>query len=182
MRRPDVRSVHRPADGHDGQWPAGRCGQRGPRRPQGDCRNGGSAPAVPPPTASRRRPWTPPLWRRWRSRAPRAPLAGALLPGGGGGVHRYPPEHLSFLTTTNVILPPPPKHGQFDRYVGYSPPTLRNFLQHCLYINWGTVYPLTCLRFFLRNCLYFIWGMLCPPTCYNAGSVTAGMTATGLGV
>ena len=38
-----------------------------------------------PPTASRRRPWTPPLWRRWRSRAPRAPLAGALLPGGGGG-------------------------------------------------------------------------------------------------
>ena len=37
------------------------------------------------PTASRRRPWTPPLWRRWRSRAPRAPLAGALLPGGGGG-------------------------------------------------------------------------------------------------
>ena len=53
----------------------------------------------PPPTASRRRPWTPPLWRRWRSRAPRAPLAGALLPGGGGGVCRYPPEHLSFLTT-----------------------------------------------------------------------------------
>ena len=61
----------------------------------------------PPPTASRRRPWTPPLWRRWTSRAPRAPLAGALLPGGGGC--RYPPEHLSFLTTTNVILPPPPQ-------------------------------------------------------------------------
>ena len=39
-----------------------------------------------PPTASRRRPWTPLLWRRWRSRAPRAPLAGALLPGGGGCV------------------------------------------------------------------------------------------------
>ena len=37
-----------------------------------------------PPTASRRRPWTPPLWRRWGSRAPRAPLAGALLQGGGG--------------------------------------------------------------------------------------------------
>ena len=27
-RRPDVRSVHRPADGHVGQWPAGRYGQR----------------------------------------------------------------------------------------------------------------------------------------------------------
>ena len=37
-----------------------------------------------PPTASRRRPWTPPLWRRWGSRAPTAPLAGALLQGGGG--------------------------------------------------------------------------------------------------
>ena len=91
-------------------------------------------------------------------------------PGGGGGVRRYPPEHLSFLTTTNVILPPPPpKHGQFDRYVGYSPPTVRNLLQHCLYINWGTVCPLTCLRFFLRNSLYFIWGMLCPLMCYTAG-------------
>ena len=88
---------------------------------------------------------------------------------GGGGVRRYPPEHLSFPTTTNVILSPPPKHGQFDRYVGYSPPIVRNFLQHCLYINWGTVCPLTCLRFFLRNCLYFIWGMLCPLTCYAAG-------------
>ena len=38
----------------------------------------------PPPTASRRRPWTPPLWRRWGSRAPRSPLAGALLHRGGG--------------------------------------------------------------------------------------------------
>ena len=95
----------------------------------------------------------------------------------GGGVRRYPPEHLSFLTTTNVILPPlPPKHGQFDRHVGYSPPTVRNFLQHCLYITWGTVCPLTCepvnlliCDSFLRNCLYFIWGMLCPLTCYTAG-------------
>ena len=66
MRRPDVRSVHRPADGHDGQWPAGRCGQRGPRRPQGDCRNGGSAPAVPPPP-------------------PHVGGHGPLLCGGGGG-------------------------------------------------------------------------------------------------
>ena len=82
----------------------------------------------------------------------------------------YPPDHLSFLTTTNVILPPPtPKHGQFDRHVGHSPPTVRNFLQHCLYIIWGTLCPLTCLRYFLRNCLYFIWGMLCPLTCYTAG-------------
>ena len=45
----------------------------------------------------------------------------------GGGVRRYPPEHVSFLTTTNVILPPPPKHGQFDRYVGYSPPNCAKF-------------------------------------------------------
>ena len=66
MRRPDVGSVHRPADGHDGQWPAGRCGQRGPRRPQGDCRNGGSAPAVPPPP-------------------PHVGGHGPLLCGGGGG-------------------------------------------------------------------------------------------------
>ena len=71
-------------------------------------------------------------------------------------MRRYPPEHLSFLTTTNVILPPPPpKHGQFDRYVGYSPPTVRNFLQHCLYINWGTVCPLTCLRFFSAELFVF---------------------------
>ena len=28
--------------------------------------------------------------------------------------------------------PPPPRQGQFDRHVGHSPPTLRNFLQHCL--------------------------------------------------
>ena len=33
MRRPYFGGVHRPADGHDGQWPPGRCGQRGPRRP-----------------------------------------------------------------------------------------------------------------------------------------------------
>ena len=26
VRRPHVGSVHRPADGHDGQWQAGRCG------------------------------------------------------------------------------------------------------------------------------------------------------------
>ena len=84
VRRPNVGSVQWPADGHDGQRPAGRCGQRGLRRPQGECRTGGSAPAIPPPTASRRRPWTPPLWRRSGSRAPRAPLAGALLQGGGG--------------------------------------------------------------------------------------------------
>ena len=32
--RPDVGGVQRTADGHDGQWLAGRCGQRGPRRPQ----------------------------------------------------------------------------------------------------------------------------------------------------
>ena len=43
--------------------------------------------------------------------------------------------------TTNVILPPPPKHRQFDRHVGHSPPTVRNFLQHCLYIIWGCYAP-----------------------------------------
>ena len=172
MRRPDVGSVHRPADGHDGQWPAGRCGQRGPRRSQGDCHNGGSAPAVPPPTASRPRPWTPPLWRRWGSRASRAPLAGALLHGGGGCVAHPLPSGPPFLSNHHECYrapPPPPRHGQFDRHVGHSPPTVRNFLRHCLYIIWGTLCPPTCLRYFLRNCLYFIWGMLCPLTCYTAG-------------
>ena len=38
-----------------------------------------------PPTASRQRRWTPPSLRRWWSRAPRAPLAGALLQSGGRG-------------------------------------------------------------------------------------------------
>ena len=133
---------------------------------------GGSAPAVPPP---------PP---HVGGHGPllcgggggvelpcRAPLAGALLQGGGGAwLTLYPRDHLSFLTTTNVILPPPPppKHGQFDQHVGHSPPTLRNFLQHCLYIIRGMLCPLTCLRYFLRHCLYFIWGMLCPLTCYTA--------------
>ena len=57
--------------------------------------------------------------------------------------------------------PPPPRHGQFDRHVGYSPPTLQNFLQHCL---------------------YFSWGILCPLICYTADYVSAGMMTIGLGV
>ena len=51
MRRPDVGGVHRPADGHDGQWPEGRCGQCGPQRPQGECRTRGCAFPPPPPHA-----------------------------------------------------------------------------------------------------------------------------------
>ena len=93
-------------------------------------------------------------------------------PGGGGGCVGHPlpsgPPVLSNHHECNPA-PPPPKHGQFDRHVGYSPPTVRNFLQHCLYINWRTLCPLTCLPFFLWNCFYFIWGMLCPLTCYTAG-------------
>ena len=48
------------------------------------------APDAPKVTAAMedvRRQYPPHrLWRRWRSRAPRAPVAGALLPGGGGCV------------------------------------------------------------------------------------------------
>ena len=54
-----------------------------------------------------------------------------------------------------LSCPPPPKHGQFDRYVGYSPPTVRNFLQHCLYIIRGMLCPLTCLRFFSAELFVF---------------------------
>ena len=38
----------------------------------------------PPPTASRLRPWTPPLWRRWRSRACRGFASRSSAPGDGG--------------------------------------------------------------------------------------------------
>ena len=120
-----------------------------------------------PPEGSRRRPWTPPLWRRWGSRAPRAPLAGALLKGGGGVAHPLtsgPPVP----SNLDECYPPPPRHGQFDRVVGHSPPTLRNFLQHCLYYIGGMLCPLTCLRIFVQHCSDFIWGMLCPLTCYPA--------------
>ena len=155
MRRPDVRSVHRPADGHDGQWPAGRCGQRGPRRPQGDCRNGGSAPAEPPPHRLTSAAMDPSFVEAVAEQSSQGTASRSSAPG-GGGVRRYPPEHPSFLTTTNVILAPPPKHGQFDRYVGYSPPTVRNFLQHSLYINWGTVCPRPVCDFFCGTvCILF---------------------------
>ena len=129
VRRPDVGSVHRPADGHDGQWQAGRCGQRGPRRPQGDCRTGGSAPAVPPPIASRRRPWTPPLWRRWGSRAPRALLAGALLQGGGGGVAHPLPSGPPVLSNHHECYPapPPPSMGSLTNTWGTPPPLCEFF-------------------------------------------------------
>ena len=80
--------------------------------------------------------------------------------GNGRGVHF---GGVTMHPLTMLHPPGPPKHGQFDRHVGYSPPTVRNFLQHCLYIIWGMLCPLACLRFFLRNCL------LCPLTCYTAG-------------
>ena len=91
-------------------------------------------------------------------------------PGGGGCVAHPLPSGPPVLSNHHECYPapPPPKHGQFDRHVGHSPPSVRDFVQHCLYIIWGTLCPLTCLRYFLRNCLYFIWGMLCPMTCYTA--------------
>ena len=107
-----------------------------------------------PPAASRRRPWTPRLWRRWRSRAPRAPLAGALLQGGGGVAHPLtwgPPVpsnlHECYLYIliyecmymTN-ILPPPPRHGQFDRLVGHSPPPLWEIFCSTVCILFGVCY------------------------------------------
>ena len=39
---------------------------------------------------------------------------------------------------------PPPRHWQFEGHVGYSPPTLRNFLPHCLYFSWGLLWQLIC--------------------------------------
>ena len=71
---------------------AGRGGQRGAGHGQGQCRPRGRAPAVPPPppTASRQRRWTPFSLRRWWSRLPREPLAGALLQEGGGGGRSSP--------------------------------------------------------------------------------------------
>ena len=45
------------------------------------------------------------------------------------------------------ISPPPPGMGSLTDVWGTSPPTLRSFLQHCL---------------------YFIGGMLCPLTSYTA--------------
>ena len=82
---------------------------------------------------------------------------------------QYPPHRLTSAAMDPSFAKLPPKHGQLDRHVGHSPPTLRNFLQHCLYIIRGMLCPLTCLRYLLRHCLYFIWGMLCPLTCYTAG-------------
>ena len=58
-------------------------------------------------------------------------------PGGGGCVpHPFPCNHHECYPA-----PPSPKHGQFDQHVGHSPPTVRNFRQHCLYIIWGTLCP-----------------------------------------
>ena len=95
-------------------------------------------------------------------------------PGGGEGV-AHPltsgppvPSHLHEYYFYIFIYefmykyrPPPPRHGQFDRHVGHLPPTLRNFLEHCL---------------------YFIRGILCPLICYTVDCVSAGMTKIGLGV
>ena len=91
--------------GHDGRWQAGRCGERGPRRPQGDCRNGGSAPAVPPHRLTSAA-MDPSFVEAVAEQSSQGSASRSSAPGGGGGVRRDPPEHLSFLTTTNVILPP----------------------------------------------------------------------------
>ena len=47
----------------------------------------------------------------------------------------------------NILPPPPPGMGSLTDVWGTPPPTLRNFLQHCL---------------------YFIRDMLCSLTCYTA--------------
>ena len=81
-----------------------------------------------PPTASRRRPWTPPLWRRWGSRAPRAPLAGALLQGGGGCVSH--PLTSGPPVPSNLhecYLPPPPGMGSLTGLWGTPPPLCEIF-------------------------------------------------------
>ena len=92
-------------------------------------------------------------------------------PGGGGCVAHPLPSGPPVLSNNHecYLAPPPPSMGSLTDMWGTPPPTMRNFLQHCLYIIWGTLCPLTCLRYFLQNCLYFIWGMLCALTCYTAG-------------
>ena len=76
-------------------------------------------------------------------------------------VHGYFFEIFIYEYMYKYSAPPPPRHGQFDRHVGYSPPTLGNFLQHCL---------------------YFSWGIMCPLICYTADCVSAGMMTIAMGV
>ena len=92
-----------------------------------------------PPAASRRRPWTPPCLKRW-CRAPRAPLAGALLQGGGGVAHPLTsgplvPSNLQECYLYMFIYeymykypaPPPLRHGQFAHMWGTPPPLCEIF-------------------------------------------------------
>ena len=81
-----------------------------------------------PATASRRRLWTPPLWRRWGSRAPRAPLAGALLKGGGCVAHPLtsgPPVPSKLHECYHA--PPPPGMGSLTDVRGTPPPLCEIF-------------------------------------------------------
>ena len=152
MRRPDVGSVHGPADGHDGQWPAGQCDERGLQRPQGECRTGGCAPAAPLP-------------HRLTSAAISFVEAGAEQSSQGSASRSSAPEGGGVRSSPFNLRPhvpcnlhecylyiyihecmykypaPPPRHGQFDRRLGHSTPTLRIFLQHCLYFYSGYAMP-----------------------------------------
>ena len=97
-------------------------------------------------------------------------------PGGGGG--RRSPFNFGLPVPSNLhgcylyifiyeymykypAPPPTPSMGNLTDMWGTPPPTLRNFLQHCL---------------------YFSWGILCLLICYTADCVSAGMMTIGLGV
>ena len=142
MRRPNVGGVHRPAHGHDGQWPAGRCGQCGPRRPKGDCRTGGCAPAVPPPphrlTLAAMDPSLVEALVEQSSQG--SAIAAALLQGGGGVAHPLTsgppvPSNLHGCYLYIFIyeylykhpLPPPPGMGNLTDMWGTPPPHFAKF-------------------------------------------------------
>ena len=148
-----------------------------PRPPQGECRTGGCAPAVPPPPPPRltSAAMDPSFAEAVVEQSSKGSASRSSAPGGGGGVahpltsgplvpwnlHRCYLYIFVYEYMYKYPAPPPPMHGQFDGHVGYPPPTLRNFLRHCL---------------------YFSWGIVCPLICYTADCVSAGMMTIGLGV
>ena len=81
-----------------------------------------------PPHRLKRRPWTPPLWRRWGSRAPGAPLAGALLQGGGCVAHSLP-SGTPVLSNHHECYPTPPtpSMGSLTDMWGTPPPLCEIF-------------------------------------------------------
>ena len=86
-------------------------------------------------------------------------------PGGGGCVADPLPSGPRVLSNHDECYPAPPPQsmGSLTDMWGTPPPTVRNFLQHCLYINWGTVCPLACLRFFSAALFVFYLGYAMPP-------------------